>query len=211
MCGRERGAGGGSGRGAAAIRVGVSGGFDSGGGGGRDGGGKDGPLSRHATDTAHMLSATCAPALLVAAPRRSPAVITAEHTPFIAAICGQCLLPPNALPTAAAPRRDPHACALALPRRRLACLALTLLERPTRAPSTPAADKVRAAAAAAARHAGAGIDSVGPRGQGFPPPTAGAGHVLDPLVCGHARPPQHVSAAAATTRVVPTPTRLASL
>ena len=99
----------------------------------------------------------------------------------------------------------------------LSLLALTLLERPTRAPSTPAADLVRTAAAAAARHAGAGIDSGwrAARAELTPPPTAWAcaDCVLDPLVYPdtYCAPPQHVSAAAATTRVVPTPTRLASL
>ena len=99
----------------------------------------------------------------------------------------------------------------------LSLLALTLLERPTRAPSTPAADLVRAAAAAAARHAGAGIDSGwrAARAELTAPPTAWAcaDCVLDPLVYPdtYCAPPQHVSAAAATTRVVPTPTRLASL
>ena len=57
------------------------------GGGGRDGGGKDGPLSRHATATARMLSATCAPALLVAAPKSSGDNCGTQE--LTAAICGQ--------------------------------------------------------------------------------------------------------------------------
>ena len=100
----------------------------------------------------------------------------------------------------------------------LSLLALRLLERPSRAPSSPARpDLVRAATAAAARHAGAGIDSGwrAARVELTTPPTAWAcaDCVLDPLVYPdtYCTPPQHVSAAAATTVVVPTPARLASL
>ena len=82
--------------GAAAIGVGVTAvDLIVVGGGGRDGGGKDGPLSRHATDTARMLSATCAPALLVAAP---PAEVFGgdncgtHQAGFTAAICGQAIV-----------------------------------------------------------------------------------------------------------------------
>ena len=65
--------------GAAAIGVGVTAvDLIMGGGGGKDDGGRDGPLSRHATDTACISSATNAPALLVAVPPppKSSAVIT---------------------------------------------------------------------------------------------------------------------------------------
>ena len=99
----------------------------------------------------------------------------------------------------------------------LILLALHLLERPPRAQKAPALDLVRAATAAAARHAGAGIDSGwrAARVELTAPPTAWAcaDCVLDPLVYPdtYCAPPQHVSAAATTTVVVPTPARLASL
>ena len=71
-------------------------------------------------------------------PRRSLlAVTTAEHklnaiSGCSAAISGHHCCPLDALPIAAAPRRDSHACALALPRRRLA---LAAGSDPPRAPN----------------------------------------------------------------------------